>query len=380
MKSTFVLLLSILSFTPAFASESHRLKTSYDANSASLSAEDFELTAEEKERLYLAVLQTENFPPSLKRELNFKEYRFKVQLIQEEKKNLKILVKLVGIFKTDDWNVIYQNKRIIKGAPGMFELQIPITGKNTPVKITGIDPYGGVWTYKGNISYPLYELMLLKYYQDKNPAKHSFNLAAGLGYTSLSHVEAGTANYNARMLTGKLSFNKVIFPPKFDLGIALWGTLKTISDTRSDADVSMYGFNARLGYIFQGIRYPWRLAIYGGWYYLTMSVRGASSTNTFGFQNVSGPQLFPTVRYSLGNGQSLSAYGKISPISDRLTVLSLTNREVAFGLSYNVPLNERNAIFFTGDYTAVKLRIDSGVLGTAAISQRFLTLGAGFAF
>jgi hypothetical protein len=123
-----------------------------------------------------------------------------------------------------------------------------------------------------------------------------------------------------------------LFPPKWDLGFSGFMNLATLSKSGAD-EVKFLGLNLRLGYIFPQVRAPWRLSLYGGWYYTSAS----SSSDTFGYRNVSGPQLYPSLRRTLANGHAVSTYLKFSPIFNSLGLLGLSNSEIATGIGYLIP-------------------------------------------
>jgi hypothetical protein len=81
------------------------------------------------------------------------------------------------------------------------------------------------------------------------------------------------------------------------------------------------------------------------------------------------------VRRALRKGEAVSAYFKFSPISDGFTVLSLTNREIAGGLSYQRALSNGHPLTISADVASLTLTL-SGV----TISSTTFSLGAGYGF
>ncbi len=115
--------------------------------------------------------------------------------------------------------------------------------------------------------------------------------------------------------------------------------------------IPFLGFNTRLGYVFTPNNLRWRLMLNAGWYYVTTISSGA------GFQNLSGPQIFPLVRYKIAEAKSAFTYFKLSPISDKFSFLSLTSREIAFGGGYSFPMLGKT--FTLGlDISSISLNFD----------------------
>jgi hypothetical protein len=115
-----------------------------------------------------------------------------------------------------------------------------------------------------------------------------------------------------------------------------------------------------------------------GGYYTTMMV----SPNTFGFQNLSGPQVFPVLRRSLSGNDSISTYVKYSPVSaGGFSITNLSSREAAFGVTYNKSLKNHHSMPFSIDYSNLKSSIESSD-GSALVpvSVSSLTFGVGYNF
>jgi hypothetical protein len=99
-----------------------------------------------------------------------------------------------------------------------------------------------------------------------------------------------------------------------------------------------------------------------------------ASDSSFGYKNISGPQLFPSLRRNLNNGHALSTYFKFSPISNNLGFFSLSNNEIATGLSYLIP-TEKHTYSISLDYARIAFSD-----GEVEIGSNSLSLGGSFTF
>ena len=194
-------------------------------------------------------------------------------------------------------------------------------------------------------------------------------VSPGLGITHLNYTQTGQANYTAMMTTVKVSANYLLFPPKWDLGFTGFMNLFSLSKSASP-DIRAIGMNLRIGYIFPEVQAPWRLSVYGGWYYSTMF----ASDGAFGYQNVSGPQLYPSIRRTLDNGCAISSYLKFSPISSALGIMKLSNSEMAIGFGYFIP-GQARTYGITLDLARISLSSD-----TIDIQSTSLSLGGSVTF
>ncbi len=265
--------------------------------------------------------------------------------------NVESTAYLEGEFKRASpkgWRILWQDREFEVKPSGAFILEIPYDSDLKSVELMAVSP-------TGEVEYHFYSLAVPQppppkgdgtNGQVQKPAEKpvfkkkidkSFYISPGLGVSMINFNQTGHDPYSATVLTAKVSSNYLLFPPNWDLGATGFATALTLSHTGSAA-VRFVGLNLRLGYIFPQIKDPWRLALYGGWYYSTM----IASNGSFGYANVSGPQLFPTIRRTFQNGQALTGYFKFSPIASALSLMSLRNNEIAAGLGYVIPTEEHN--------------------------------------
>lgn len=136
------------------------------------------------------------------------------------------------------------------------------------------------------------------------------------------------------------------------------------------SNVQFFGGNLRLGYSFRPAEGDWRIGLYGGAYYTTMV-----GNLGYGFNNLIGPQLYPTVRYAINSGNAVFFYGKYSPIANGASLLSLDNRELALGGGWQHALGNGCPLSVTFDFSNLHFSFS----GTQ-VDASSMTLGMGYGF
>ena len=132
-----------------------------------------------------------------------------------------------------------------------------------------------------------------------------------------------------------------------------------------------FGANLRFGYVFPFVPEPWRVSLSAGAYYTTMLIPDGK----YGYLNLTGPQLYLTLRRAFANGDAVSLYAKFSPVTDQSAALSFTNREVGAGLAWSRPLGATHALSVGLDYAQIHF---ANLISEVRTSS--WTLGAGYGF
>lgn len=260
------------------------------------------------------------------------------------------------------------------GEDGGFEIEVPYSGSRKRLDLARIAP-------SGEIAYQsLHFRMKVPSTQDSRTVPESipvvefnrdldrrayFALGTGISAIRYSQSDSRYTDYRSTVWSVKGAFNYFIAPPVWDLGLSGFVNAGTLS-SNARADVRFIGVNARVGYVFPGIEKPWRLALYGGWYYSTMVANDLS----FGYRHISGPQIYPTLRRAFSNGSALSGYLKYSPIADRIGLLDLGNSEWAAGLSWLQPIGG-NPYLFSVDHARLRFSIQGRSIDTGSWSLGF---------
>lgn len=221
---------------------------------------------------------------------------------------------------------------------GQFVVSLPLQGDEVAKELIAVDA-------QGNVQREILKLTLKKSGQTTTLSlRDRLRISPGLSLSAITETEGGMDDYSTIALTAKGSVNYLIEPLKWDAGASFYLTALQLSRSR-DVDVHYFGLNLRAGYILPEFSPIWKITIYGGWYYLTTFVNPGSDENgnqyrTFGFRNISGPQIYPTLAYTINQQDALSSYLKFSPVGSSLSLLSLANREVAAGASYSRKLDD----------------------------------------
>ncbi len=207
-----------------------------------------------------------------------------------------------------------------------------------------------------------------------SPLQKRFFILPGIGVGRIGYSQSGFPDFSAWTTTVKISANYLLFPPKWDLGFTGVSNVLNFGRT-SSSDVRFLALNLRLGYLFPAIRDPWRFGLYGGWYYSTMY----ATDGTFGYKNVGGPQLFPALRRTFGNGHALSGYFKYSPVSRGMKLMKLDSNELAFGLAYLLP-TASTTFGIHLDYARLRLVDAPAADDVVTVNASSITLGGSLTF
>lgn len=272
-------------------------------------------------------------------------------------------LKLVGKLEGSDASVLYQT--VLKpDEEGRFSILVAIKSRSTPFEIMEVTPLGEmrVETFRATVTRKAWEKLekerKKKEEEEKEKKKNEeeeekkkeepkkeeeppaeeqserpiprHQSYVSLGPTLAIYEQTRVREFTQTALTLKASHLFSFKPPVWDVGASGFVTLLPLKSSGAGNKFRSLGLNARVGYTFQGIKAPWRLSLLGGAYFTSMLV----SEGNFGFKNLAGPQVFPSVARSFRNGNVGTLYLKYSPISDGTRLLSLQSCEIAGGLGY----------------------------------------------
>lgn len=238
------------------------------------------------------------------------------------------IAKIKGHHAGKNTNLIWTIRYVRPTPEGDFELRVPIEGKVTPIVLTAIDDYGATEKISFELLFEDWDIYLKEVLAKQNPLTTG-KVFVGVGPTMISYTETGVEDYSSIVLTGKAGYSRMLFSPKWSVGISGYLTLLPIQESYA-ASARFLGLNFRLGYNFLSVPLPWRVSLHVGSYYATMIV----AHNAFGFENVNGPQIYPVVQRLFNKGKSVRGYFKLSPLSTNSAGLSFASRELAFGAEY----------------------------------------------
>jgi hypothetical protein len=285
-------------------------------------------------------------------------------LVEPKGEDFAVKAVIEGKFTHEHWNLMLGEKILKPDKNGAFREEIPLLSKSTPVDFVAVGIRGDVQVLKMGIL--VGEWDELKKNAKAAPPKLMF-ANAGAGITFLSYQQTRRADLTQISLTVKGGFNYLLFPPKWDFGVSAYFTALPLTSDPA-GQIRFFGANLRFGYVFQRIKEPWKVALLGGVYYTT-----TFSTGNFGFKNMAGPQIFPSVRRMFKKGNAVAGYFKFSPISDGFSFFSLANHEIATGAAYTHPLKSGRMISASVDLANISIEIN-----TVAISSSTITLSVGY--
>jgi len=277
-----------------------------------------------------------------------------------DKREKKYAARLRGNFTGQDASLIWTTRFIKPGEDGNFELLVPINGPVTPVSLVSIDAYGSIEKSSYEIRFD--DWTKFKEAMDAEEATAG-TFWMGLGPTFISYQETGIQDYSSIVLTGKAGYSRPVFSPRWSAGFTGFATLLPLTENFS-AGARFVGFNIRLGYHFLKIPPPWKLAIHIGSYYTTMYV----NNDQFGFENATGPQLYPTVQRLLGNGHLMKGYIKLSPLATNASGFSFGSREIAVGLEYVLTTKSVKPYSVNVDYSNLLIKLFGQNLASQTLS------------
>jgi hypothetical protein len=253
---------------------------------------------------------------------------------------------------SSDYQVVVRGRSYPLTDAGMIEISIPWHSPRRRVPVKIVDAFGEV--IETTVTLVGTDPKTLIRIEDAYLASKA-NLSTGLGYTQAAYTETGarTNSYSASLLTLTADY-------QYPLGRrGTWtlqgsGYFSLTSLQQSNPDDARYlGLNARLIYRFPFSTERLDLRIAGGAYFLTMFV----PTESFGFRNLSGPQLYPTLRLQFPGVAVFRTFFKYSPVSDRLSLMNLANNEIATGLSVASPSILKQRLSLNYNYAAVNLNL-----------------------
>jgi hypothetical protein len=323
---------------------------------------------------------------SVKEKISRLEWTSKPRVIIPKNSNSKTpqyAAILAGRYLRPMWTLSVNNQIIHPDAKGKFVYQTPATDEDLTIPIIAIGPLGEIEKDKITIYFSKWKAQRAS---QPPPTKKRFFLTPGLSVTQITHLESNVSQYSSLALTGKISANYLIFPPRWDLGITTFATLMQFTkpsgvyfsdrDETVDVGIRYFGLNVRLGYVFPSVPEPWKLALYGGYYYTTMIV----TPKVMGFENLGGPQLYPSIRRSFKKGNAVAAYAKYSPVSSNFALLNFSNREIAAGGAYIHPRKNGHSISISVDYSNIHFFLVDADDNPVTVNTTTLSLGVGYGF
>lgn len=306
-------------------------------------------------------------------ELKFKSELLEVQTEAVQPTGQKAFVVLEGNYQKPNWIFLFNDQIIKRSDNGTFKMKVHIVNKVSLLQFKAIGPRGDLMKETVKLSFDDWDNF--KILLATGPKRTPSSLSAGVNVTYIGYKEDGIANYTAGVFTGKASFSHSLFHKNFSYGISTYFTIAPFYRVRP-ATIRFVGVNFRIGYALPFIKDPWRVSLSTGMYYTTTFASGEQ----FGFKDMAGPQLYPTIVRTLKGGNSIVSYFKFSPVSSGTDALKFKNRELAFGGAFVQLLKNGHPLSYSLDVASFQLAIPI-VTGTEAkISSTSVSLGIGYGF
>lgn len=245
---------------------------------------------------------------------------------------------------------------------GYFLLRFPLSAARAGVPFYLIGPegeisHGLIHAKVGDADLERLRVSQMPVVQTSAPRKAAQNqpkssyFHAGLALPFLSFQQSGLARYSQLALTPQLSARLPFARGRARASLNAAFTLLPL--------IKSGGISARTLDLDGQVRYGWpvgpggRWSIYvnGGAYYRTMLV----TRDQFGFHNISGPLLYPSIRRAWATGGSAGAYIRLSPITDGLAPLGLASHDLALGADWAMVLRNRHFLTISADVNAFRM-------------------------
>lgn len=266
-------------------------------------------------------------------------------------------------------NLIARGRPLKTDEPNHVELSVPWNASEQVVPIQLVDAYGQI-TESSIRLYGTSAASLIRASDAKISAKSAF--VVGLGPTLIHYTESGLrlTNYRSTALTVTGDYQLPMSASgNWTIQGSIYGTAVQIQQSTSD-DPRFIGVNGRLIYRLPFSRESLELKLAAGIYYLSMIVPSES----FGFKNLVGPQLYPTIRYQIPGVLTLRTYVKYSPVSEQLRIMDLANREFAYGISFASPALLKQKLSINYNHSDLSLSLSGIQISntTDSVSLSFL--------
>lgn len=288
--------------------------------------------------------------------------------------DLGIKAVVEGIYHRPGWSLLWKNQKIILDERKRFRLRVRLGAQSTVLKISAIGPTGEVQEQGIILFVPEWDQVLGKL--DRKPANLRTFVSSVITLSTISYSEklqGISQSVVETVLTGRISYNFFIIPPRWDVGISTYFTLMPLLKSQTSG-LRFLGVNFRLGYLFPSKPGGWSLGLYGGAYYTTTFPLNGGK---MGFENMKGPQLYPAMRKQLKKGTSFLTYFKASPMSSQYGFFTFTSNELAIGALYSDLLSNGHPLSFSIDISRLNFNISQidfkGTSNTASI-------GVGYGF
>lgn len=303
------------------------------------------------------------------------EFKDQVATVQKGTTDQKLYVQIQGNYKKRDWTLFCHSEDLCPGQPriptrpnGTFSLNVQVLKKESIIHLVVVPPTGMTHRHHFKLKIDGWPS------QRSGPYSSDGALSLGLSVTQVQYTETNVESQDQTALTMKFGYAMRLGTgdvTRWSLQFMNFVTLAALKTSR-DPPIRFLGINIRIGYDLPQISRPWGVGIYGGIYYQTTFV----AENAYGFANLIGPQLYPTLTYEIGRNRAFHLYAKYSPILSGAAVLPLNNREIAAGLGYRWMTSDMQPVVLGLDLSQLRFITDAPQLNETNLESE--TLSASF--
>lgn len=269
--------------------------------------------------------------------------------------------------------LLYKEQPLDLSPEGFFEKEILLDSNPVTVSLKHINIKGNVQTEKVTIVVPQGGAPPEAFLAPSVPSQFDFAAGLGVTYSVFHQLGVPVISQVSQMLKAGANYR---LQDRWSFGANVFYTPFQYTSQPKGFSLDFLGGNVRAGYTVTQPKSRWVFTPYLGWYYNT----SFSHPVGFGYQDLQGPQIFPTLTRLFENNQKASIYLKYSPILSNLSFLNADNGEFAFGGSYSFPVGKGNSIAITLDlaYLQVLFPNQVGILDMTRVTS--CSLGGTFQF
>jgi len=205
--------------------------------------------------------------------------------------------------------------------------------------------------------------------------------AASMSFAAISYSQTNCCSGSGVFATPRVGYRHDFKGSRLSMGLNSFITAFPIYSRMPErSNIHFWGVNWRVGFPLITDSPVWGADMAFGSYYQNMF----SSGNAYGYRNLFGPQALVRVSRALSlkrkNNQILSTYFKFAPMTDRVKVMNLENRELAVGLSWSGTIGS-TPLTFGLDYAHLRFgRLLYEQNGIDRVQVKTLSLGVRWNF
>jgi hypothetical protein len=254
----------------------------------------------------------------------------------------------------------------VSSSESEFAIDVEILSETTPFAIRSIDPKGKILTREFVIRIDGYAQAMRALSQGPpRPWWLTGQLGLGQNWFRQTGAPSGIEQTDLHVkVSGGWRYVGSDGIPRWSIGGTVFSTIYPFLSLPDDSwKFWSIGANVRGGYV-HPFRYGLSAGLMAGFYYTTQ----ITPSRAFGFRNMAGPQIFPTFAWAFLEKHVLASYFKVALIGQGIGLLSLENRELAVGLSYEYRIGPWVSGVVGVDFANLQVSVGSSTIINNVIS------------